>query len=120
MAVPTPDPERARQIDEILATAPPGYVEWRRRKLEDPDFEWWRERYPDNVADQFDPDWLPIAIAHWCELADPYSEASLRRQAFMDALWGPGGTAVMTDLDTGEETARWEAPGSPRGAAPTN
>lgn len=43
----TPDPDLLRTIDEILATAPPDYVEWRRQQLDNREL---CEEFPEDVA----------------------------------------------------------------------
>ena len=114
-----PDPEFARVVEEILATAPPGFVEWRRAQLEDPEWEDWRRRYPALAAGYLDPEVLRHRIDHYRELLDPFSEVNLETQKFLDVA-AAGGTITVTDMRTGEVVHESERPGSPQGAAWSN
>lgn len=113
------DPELARRIDEVLATAPASFVEHRRAQLEDASGEEFRRTSPDEVARWYDPEELPRMIEHWKELQDPYSELNLATDAFCRAL-SNGGTVIVSDIRTGDVVAGWEQNGSRTGSAPSN
>lgn len=112
------DPELAKVIEDLLATAPPGYVEWRRHELEDDDMQWYRDRYPELVAQRYDPEEIKWGINAWLEAEDPYSEYSLNVAAFCDSL-ASGGDVTMTNMKTGE-VIEWHQSGMDEEAARTN
>ena len=118
MSEPT-DPELAKVIEDLLATAPPGFVEWRRSQLEDDNMQWYRDRYPELIARRYDPEEIRWNINAWRERADPYSEHSLSVAAFCDSL-ASGGRITMSDMTTGEVVADWEQEGMKEEARDTN
>lgn len=112
----TPDPDLLRAIDEILATAPPSYVEWRQEQLDNREL---CKESPEDVANFHDPVVLKRQIQRHIERLDPYSEANLRRDRFVEALEA-GGHVVMTHIATGEVGMEWDVPKTREGSAPRN
>ena len=113
------DPATAEALVAILATAPPDYLEWRRSRLEDPQYQDWREDQPDRLASYFDPEEIKAQLKWREEGLDPYSERSLRRKQFIEACEA-GGHVVVTEIETGEVVDEWDKPAKPGGGASRN
>ncbi len=94
------DPRAEQELAELLATAPPGYLEWRRSQLEDPKLQRYRDQYPDDVASFYDPEVVRAGIRSYLDRQDPFSARSLLSLDLSDGFDG-GGRLKVPALELG-------------------